>query len=145
MTPHLVSFPPPPPTSSEKQRYELTKFSHHGRFPYCCEGVCCLGDRSGLGIVYRDHSMMTFETNQVQGLENIKEKLGSLPFRKLVHQITTLDAHPSAQSGSIIVLITGQLLIDDGEHPQKYSQCFHLIPDAGTYYVLNDIFRLIYG
>jgi len=102
-------------------------------------------DRSGLAVVYRGHSMMTFETNEVQGLDAIKEKLVSLPFLKLCHQISTLDAHPTGESGSIIVLITGQLLIDDGEHPQKYSQCFHLIPDGGTYYVLNDIFRLIYG
>jgi len=102
-------------------------------------------DRSGLSVVYRPHSMMTFETNQVQGVGAIKEKLISLPFQKLNHQISTLDAHPSGESGSIIVLITGQLLIDDNEHPQKYSQCFHLVPEGGTYYVLNDIFRLIYG
>lgn len=101
-------------------------------------------DRSGLGVVYRAHSMMTFETNQVQGLEAIKEKITTLPFQKLQHRIATLDAHPSGESGSIIVLITGQLWIDGGEHPQKYSQCFHLIPEGGTYYVLNDIFRLIY-
>ncbi|PWW79717.1 nuclear transport factor 2 [Tuber magnatum] len=102
-------------------------------------------DRSGLSVVYRGHSMMTFETSQFQGLEPIKEKLGSLPFSKLQHCIDTLDAHPSGESGSIIVLITGKLLIDGDEHPQRYSQCFHLIPDGGTYYVLNDIFRLIYG
>ena len=36
--------------------------------------------------------------------------------------------------------------IDDSEHPQKYGQTFQLLPDGqGSYYVLNDVFRLIYG
>ncbi|RPB01946.1 nuclear envelope protein, partial [Choiromyces venosus 120613-1] len=101
-------------------------------------------DRSELSTVYRDQSMMTFETNQVQGTDAIKKKFISLP-QKLQHYTHTLDAHPSGQSGSIIVLVTGQLRIDDGEHPQSYSQCFHLIPEGGTYYVLNDIFRFNYA
>ena len=38
------------------------------------------------------------------------------------------------------------LQIDDSEHPQKYGQTFQLMPDGGgSYYVLNDVFRLIYG
>jgi len=35
----------------------------------------------------------------------------SLPFQKLKHHIATLDAQPGGESGSIIVLITGQLLV----------------------------------
>lgn len=35
----------------------------------------------------------------------------TLPFQKLQHRIATLDAHPSGESGSIIVLITGQLWV----------------------------------
>jgi len=70
--------------------------------------------------------------------------LQSLPFSKVQHNITTLDAQPTGQ-GNIFVLVTGLLLIDDSEHPQQYSQAFHLIAEGGSYYVLNDIFRLIYA
>ncbi|KAH0604251.1 uncharacterized protein H6S33_006628 [Morchella sextelata] len=102
-------------------------------------------DRSGLAPLYRESSFMTFETNQHQGVKPIIEKLTSLPFAKVAHRITTLDAQPAGASGSIIVLVTGELLIDDSEHPQRYSQSFHLVPEAGSYYVLNDIFRLVYA
>ncbi|KAH8146549.1 uncharacterized protein LAJ45_09495 [Morchella importuna] len=79
-------------------------------------------DRTRLAPLYRENSMMTFETNQHQGVSPIIEKLTSLPFGK----------------------VTGELVIDDSEHPQRYSQCFHLVPEGESYYVLNDIFRLVY-
>lgn len=93
--------------------------------------------------LYRGHSMMTCETNQVTGLDNIKERLS--PFTKSQREIATLDAQPGGPGGSIIVLITGLVKLEGQDHPQKYSQCFHLVPESGTYYVLNDIFRLVYG
>jgi len=102
-------------------------------------------DRSQLQPLYRDNSMMTFETNQVEGAAKIIEKLVNLPFAKVQHKASTIDAQPAGPDGSIIVLVTGLLLIDGGEHPQTYSQTFHLMPEGGTYFVLNDIFRLIYA
>ncbi|MDI1493003.1 MAG: Nuclear transport factor 2 [Ramalina farinacea] len=89
--------------------------------------------------------MLTFETNQVQGATNIIEKLVSLPFEKTQHRIDTLDAQPSSTDGGVMVMVTGKLLIDDSEHPQNYAQTFQILPDgAGSYYVMNDIFRLLY-
>ena len=38
-------------------------------------------DRSQLGNLYRDESMLTFETTQLQGAKAIVEKLASLPFQ----------------------------------------------------------------
>lgn len=35
----------------------------------------------------------------------------SLPFSKVVHQVATLDAQPSSESGGILVLVTGALLV----------------------------------
>ncbi|KAI5837228.1 nuclear transport factor 2 [Morchella snyderi] len=107
-------------------------------------------NRTSLAPLYRENSMMTFETNQHQGVKAIIEKLTALPFAKVAHRITTLDAQPAGSNGSIMVLVTGELLIDDSEHPQRYSQCFHLVPEqdergTGSYYVLNDIFRLVYA
>ncbi|TFK27349.1 nuclear transport factor 2 [Coprinopsis marcescibilis] len=103
-------------------------------------------ERSGLGSLYREFSFLTFEGQQIQGAPAIVEKLTGLPFTKVKHQVTTIDAQPSSPTqASLIVSITGLLLVDDSTNPLNFSQVFQLIPDSGTYYVLNDIFRLNYG
>ncbi|KAL4885086.1 hypothetical protein BJY04DRAFT_159372 [Aspergillus karnatakaensis] len=104
------------------------------------------GNRAGLAGLYRDHSMLTFETSSAQGVSSIMEKLGGLPFQKVQHQVATLDAQPSSEQGGILVLVTGALLVDEEQKPMNYSQTFQLLPDgAGSYFVFNDIFRLIYN
>ncbi|GAD99155.1 nuclear transport factor 2 [Paecilomyces variotii No. 5] len=103
-------------------------------------------NRAGLAALYRDQSMLTFETSSVQGTAGIVEKLTSLPFQKVAHQLATLDAQPSSESGGILVMVTGALLIDEEQKPMSYTQSFQLLPDgAGSYFVFNDIFRLIYS
>ncbi|ODV93393.1 hypothetical protein PACTADRAFT_36012 [Pachysolen tannophilus NRRL Y-2460] len=102
-------------------------------------------DRSQLGNLYRDQSMLTFEASQTQGPKNIVEKLCGLGFSKVKHRISTLDAQPASPNGDVLVMVTGELLIDEEQNAQRYSQVFHLIPDAGSYYVFNDIFRLNYS
>ena len=76
----------------------------------------------------RDNSMLTFESASVGGAAAIVEKLGvgfhlcwsrrilkmlaqSLPFEKVKHQVSTLDAQPSGEHGGILILITGALLV----------------------------------
>ena len=76
----------------------------------------------------RDHSMLTFESAAVQGVSGIIEKLKvrhfgssapfqadvrakSLPFQKVQHKLSTLDAQPSNESGGILVTVTGALLV----------------------------------
>lgn len=87
-------------------------------------------------IRQRDHSMLTFESASVQGTSAIVEKLvvcnnpprsgkpappmhtpneippwQDLPFRKVKHQVQTLDAQPSSGEGGIIVMVTGALVV----------------------------------
>jgi hypothetical protein len=51
----------------------------------------------------------------------------SLPFEKVQHRVLTLDAQPaSASVAAILVLVTGQLLVDDGQNVLPYSQMFHV-------------------
>ncbi|CAL1703464.1 unnamed protein product [Somion occarium] len=103
-------------------------------------------NRQGLQSLYRDHSMMTWEGSPIQGAAAIVEKITSLPFTKVQHKVTTLDAQPSSPTiPSLIVSVTGLLVIDDSENPLQFSQIFQLIPDGSSYYVYNDIFRLNYG
>lgn len=83
----------------------------------------------------------------------------SLPFEKVQHKITTLDAQPSSPGvASMIVSVTGLLMVsrgllhirlctkrggplplcnqvDDSPNPLQFSQVFQLIPDGGSYYV----------
>ncbi|KAG6861639.1 Nuclear transport factor 2 [Termitomyces sp. Mi166 len=103
-------------------------------------------DRSSLGSLYRAESMLTWEGAPIAGSAAIVEKLTSLPFSKVQHKVTTLDAQPSAPSvASLIVSVTGLLVVDDSTNPLQFSQIFQLIPDGSSYYVYNDIFRLNYG
>ncbi|KAG8831260.1 Nuclear transport factor 2 [Serendipita sp. 399] len=112
-------------------------------------------NRSNLASLYRwadllfsqrqtDSSMLSFEGVQSLGTSNIIEKLTGLPFQKVMHSITTLDAQPFPNEG-ISILVTGALLVDDGDQPMRFSQLFNLLPKDGSFFVLNDIFRLNYG
>ncbi|KAI9600511.1 hypothetical protein H4Q26_000294 [Puccinia striiformis f. sp. tritici PST-130] len=102
-------------------------------------------DRGQLAPLYRDHSMLTFEANPYLGTANIVKKLQELPFAKVTHQVHTLDAQPSnSATPSIIVLVTGALQIDGETNPLRFSQAFHLVSEDGSFFVLNDVFRLVY-
>ncbi|POS80950.1 nuclear transport factor 2 [Diaporthe helianthi] len=102
-------------------------------------------DRKQLGPLYRDLSMLTYESSSVQGVAAIVEKLSALPFQKVQHKITTQDPMPGFTDGGVLVLVTGQLLVDDGEHPMNFAQTFHLMKDAsGSFFVSHDIFKLVY-
>ncbi|VVT56122.1 uncharacterized protein SAPINGB_P004833 [Magnusiomyces paraingens] len=100
--------------------------------------------RSNLGSLYRENSMLTFESSQHQGIAGIVGKLTSLPFQKVAHEISTIDAQPASPNGDIIVLVTGSLLVDDEKNPLKYTQVFHLVPENDSYFVFNDIFKMVY-
>ncbi|KAK4687432.1 hypothetical protein P7C73_g2683, partial [Tremellales sp. Uapishka_1] len=99
--------------------------------------------RAQLAPLYRDGSMLTWENTPIMGTAGIMEKLEGLPFAKVQHNVLTLDAQPASSTiASVLVLVTGQLLVDDGQNVLQYSQMFHLVPEGGGYFVQNDVFRL---
>ncbi|KAF2133330.1 putative nuclear transport factor 2 [Dothidotthia symphoricarpi CBS 119687] len=100
-------------------------------------------NRAGLAPLYRDHSMLTFEAQGVQGTQAIVEKLQTLPFQQIQHRTDSVDAQPSADDG-ILVMVTGALLVEGNDRPMSFTQAFQLKADSGNYYVFNDIFRLVY-
>ncbi|MCJ1371900.1 Nuclear transport factor 2 [Loxospora ochrophaea] len=103
-------------------------------------------DRKSLAALYKENSMLTFETSAVQGVAGIIEKLVALPFEKVQHRVSTLDAQPSNEAGGILVMVTGALLVDEEQRPMNYTQVFQLMSDGqGSYFVFNDMFKLIYG
>ncbi|KAJ2897923.1 Nuclear transport factor 2 [Zalerion maritima] len=102
-------------------------------------------DRAKLIDLYRPESMLTFESSSVQGAQAIVEKLSSLPFQKVAHKVGTLDSQPNPTGGAII-LVTGQLLVDEEQNPMNYTQTFQLFPDdKGSFFIYNDVFKLVYG
>nr|AEH41553.1 nuclear transport factor 2 [Endocarpon pusillum] len=101
-------------------------------------------DRTSLSALYRQESMLTFESVAVATVGSIIEKLTSLPFQKVQHRVDTTDAQPSGQHGGILVMVTGALMVDDEPKPMNFTQTFQLMPDSGSFFVLNDIFKLVY-
>lgn len=83
------------------------------------------------------------------GAQNIAGKYTGLPFTKVQHQVVTCDVQPmmATQPQGILVFVNGNMIIDDGENPMKFSQVFHLLPDTapGQFYVSSDVFRLNLG
>mmetsp|Transcript_11357 Transcript_11357/g.19432 ORF Transcript_11357/g.19432 Transcript_11357/m.19432 type:complete len:132 (+) Transcript_11357:1132-1527(+) len=107
-------------------------------------------NRAGLAPLYRDNSMLTFEGEPFMGAINVINKLTSLGFQKVAHQIITCDCQPilASQPNGIVVFVSGNLMVDDSPNPMKFSQTFVLMPDPSnpaSYYVHNDLFRLNYG
>ncbi|KAK3384324.1 hypothetical protein B0T24DRAFT_588892 [Lasiosphaeria ovina] len=99
------------------------------------------------------HYYSTFDSNRAElaglysaqelGAAAIAQKLVNLPFEKVKHQPVTTEAQPTP-GGGIVILVTGQLLVDDEQNPLSYSQAFQLSKDqAGNWYVFNDIFTLV--
>ncbi|RMZ71458.1 aldehyde reductase II [Pyrenophora seminiperda CCB06] len=88
-------------------------------------------NRAALASLYsqKENSMLTFEAQGTQGSAAIVEKLQ--------HRTDTVDAQPSADDG-ILVLLGGE------DRPMNFTQSFQLKNDGGSWYVLNDVFRLVY-
>nr|AEZ52394.1 nuclear transport factor 2 [Wolffia australiana] len=103
-------------------------------------------NRADLGNLYQDGSMLTFEEAKTQGSQAIVAKLAGLPFQQCLHKVSTVDCQPSGPGGGVLVFVSGLLQLAGEQHPLKFSQMFHLIPTPqGSFYVLNDIFRLNYA
>ena len=85
---------------------------------------------------------MPTHPDQILGAEAILKKLTSLPATK--HEVSTIDVQPTSANGAV-VFVTGNMAIG-GDNPLKYSQVFTLLPaDGGSFWVYNDIFRLVYA
>ena len=103
------------------------------------------GNREKLSELYSDTSMMTFEGVPCQGKANICEKLSSLSFKTIQHNITSLDCQPvlGLTSGDgVLVMVMGQLKTDD-DPPHSFAQSFVLQKSATNFYIANEVFRMI--
>merc|ERR1711997_856161 len=105
------------------------------------------GNRLQLADLYQDTSMLSYENEQYAGKKDIMAKLcNGVFFRKIQHIPKTLDVQPSGANG-LMIMVTGELTVDEEPNPIKYGQMFHLLPTDTTmkrFWLHNDIFRLNY-
>ncbi|KAK8664854.1 hypothetical protein V6N13_084627 [Hibiscus sabdariffa] len=102
-------------------------------------------DRPALSSLYQPTSMLTFEGQKIQGVDDITSKLNQLPFDRCRHVISTIDSQPASVTGGIVVFVSGSIQLPGENHPLQFSQMFHLSPTLqGNLFVLNDMFRLNY-
>merc|ERR1719416_89860 len=100
-------------------------------------------NRASLAPLYVDTSMMSWEGEQFQGAQNIVQKLASLPFQRVQHQVVKCDCQPTLGDNGVVVFVIGKLLVDDNANPLMFAQTFCLKPTPqGGYFCQNDIFRL---
>ncbi|CAN8305294.1 unnamed protein product [Cochlearia groenlandica] len=79
------------------------------------------------------------EMVSVKSLKAINEQIMSFDYENSKIQILTADSQPSYKNG-VVTLVTGLLTVKDGER-MRFSQSFFLVPQKGSYFVLNDVFR----
>ncbi|GFY67698.1 nuclear transport factor 2 [Trichonephila inaurata madagascariensis] len=97
--------------------------------------------RAELSIFYQDDkSLMSFEGEPLFGRKKIMEKIQSLTFRKIAHNITSVDTQPMLDGG-ILITVLGQLKTDD-DPPRTFHEIFVLKSLGDIFYVEHDIFRL---
>jgi len=98
-------------------------------------------NRAGLVSLYRPTSLFTFQNVLYRGPQAIVEKLSSLSFSRVQHQVVSCDTQ--AIDGGIIVMVTGQLLVDEEQRPMNFCQTFTIGHDH-EYHVKNDLFVLLF-
>eukprot|EP00123_Amoebidium_parasiticum_P019338 comp24613_c0_seq1/m.46803 comp24613_c0_seq1/g.46803 ORF comp24613_c0_seq1/g.46803 comp24613_c0_seq1/m.46803 type:complete len:125 (-) comp24613_c0_seq1:223-597(-) len=99
-------------------------------------------NRQALVNLYQADSMLSWENQDFKGAQSIMEKLTTLPFQQIQHQITSTDVQPGPDGASVLILVLGQLLPDGESKPLGFTQCFQLKAAGGSFYIFNEIFRL---
>ncbi|KAK9681618.1 hypothetical protein RND81_10G015500 [Saponaria officinalis] len=79
-------------------------------------------ERPSLRTLYEPTSLLSFEGQQFQGVDEISTKINGLPFDQCRHLISTIDSQPSAITGGILVFVSGSLQLAGEEHPLRFSQ-----------------------
>lgn len=96
--------------------------------------------RGGLEGLYHTDAFLSFEDDQKMGKAAILDKIKSLPFTSVAHAITKVDSQPMLDGG-VLVHVLGQVKVDD-DKPMGFSHVFALRSEAGSFFIMHEIFRL---
>lgn len=107
----------------------------------------CFGsNREMVAGIYRPQTLMTWSGEQLQGVDAIMNKFSELTLGQAQFRADDIDCHPSSTNG-VIVVVNGEVLLENEEHPLRFNDVFHLALEEGTnqWYVTNQIFRILGG
>lgn len=101
--------------------------------------------RQSLINFYSNASQMTYTGSHFKGLKDIAEKIESFGFETIQYQNMTSDVQEGPIPGSMLVFVSGYLMMDGNNNEQfRFSQVFNIVPNGtGGYYIHNDIFSII--
>merc|ERR1711879_1036314 len=96
---------------------------------------------------YREDSVLIWNGNAKKGLQTLRDFFQQLP--PSTHNIQSIDCQPiadgteSPQASNIFVVVVGTVTYAK-EDPRHFHETFILAqePTKGTYYIVNDCFRL---
>ncbi|WZZ73908.1 hypothetical protein YC2023_085278 [Brassica napus] len=81
------------------------------------------------------------EMVSVKSLKAINDQIMSVDYQNSKIQILTADSQASLKS-AVVTLVAGLVIGKDGER-KSFTQSFFLVPQNGSYFVLNDVFRYV--
>jgi hypothetical protein len=96
---------------------------------------------------YRDDSTVIWNGNAKKGVQSLNDFFKQLPPTR--HTILSIDCHPmpgtDPSRANVLVSVAGTVEYAQ-QDPRQFSHSFVLVQEAkGTYYILNDCFRLTSG
>ncbi|KAG5484221.1 hypothetical protein CUR178_07377 [Leishmania enriettii] len=100
--------------------------------------------RNQLAGIYRPSTLLTWQAEQVQGVDAIMARFASLGFAEAAFKQDNIDCQPS-MSGGVIVVVNGEVKLKDEQHSLKFNDVFHLALENGQWYVSNQIFNIVGG
>ena len=98
-------------------------------------------DRMSILPIYRNSSLLTYNGGNHAGVESIKKHLEGLSFKKISYNFDDYDAQP-LHGGGILIVVAGELCMDDSDR-FKFNQTFVLMPEGETWFIQNDVLKII--
>ena len=92
-----------------------------------------------LCVLQKETSLLTTESQTVQGPAKIVEQLQSLP--RMSHKVTSVQFQPTPQN-AILILVSGDIKLEGQTNELKFSEVFQLLSENNSFYIQNDIFSL---
>ncbi|KPA76018.1 putative nuclear transport factor 2 [Leptomonas pyrrhocoris] len=100
--------------------------------------------RAQLAGIYRPSTLLTWQSEQMQGVDAIMARFANLGFSEAAFKQDNVDCQPSL-SGGVLVVVNGEVALKDERHPLKFNDVFHLASDNGQWYVSNQVFNIVGG
>ena len=93
-----------------------------------------------IGNFYGNDSILTFESENLIGKEEIVAKLKNL-------QVSTIPKNYSVQPSlnGILIYFSGMFQIVGEQNQMPFTRCIFLAHNNGSYYIKNDIYKVTFG